>query len=69
MLTPVDPNLTMQDTWTEDGVDCTTTFEGQLGADDQLLSGTGHSIKCDCDFQFRAACQVLGQPSPELQPP
>ena len=64
-----DPNLTMQDTWTEDGVEYTTTFEGQLSADGQLLSGTGHSTKCDCDFQFRAARQALGQPSPELQPP
>ena len=64
-----DPSLTMQDAWNENGVDYTTSFVGQLGDDGQTLSGTGHSTKCNCDFQFRAARQVLGQPSPQLQPP
>ena len=65
----LDPELAMQDTWSEGEQEYTTTYEGLLSADGQSLSGTGHSTKCDCDFQFRAARQVLGQPSPELNPP
>jgi hypothetical protein len=59
-----DPALEMQYSFTESGQTFVTTFRGTVGPDGRL-AGTGHSTKCACDFEFRAARQTIGQPSPE----
>ena len=61
-----DPALRLEYDFVEEGQSYVTTFQGNVSADGGRLSGTGHSTKCNCDFEFRAARQVLGQPSPEL---
>jgi len=64
-----DPALQLEYDFVEGGQSYVTTFQGTASADGGRLSSTGHSTKCNCDFEFRAARQVLGQPSPQLWPP
>jgi hypothetical protein len=61
-----DPALQLQYGFVEAGQSYTTTFQGTVSPDGGRLSGTGHSTKCSCDFEFRAARQALGQPAPQL---
>ncbi len=61
-----DPAFQLQHDFVEEGQAFVMTLQGTVSTDGSRLAGTGHSTKCNCDFEFRAARQVLGQPSPEL---